>query len=230
MANRTFKLKGVGYDSAGSVNVVLTVGGSEVFNGAVTVGTTNVFGSDMTAGDLLTFELDESVTGDTAWVVSMTGTDHNSKLWLSGMECNLVKNNMTIDYDRWSTLIDGMTGDHTTWQHTAEEQTYQANTIGKDRLDAQQPGLYDKLIAGNAFIQADGADVSRANEDMGGKQTDLYSECSWTLSNGVLDGETYDLPSGTWPKVASGSTLNMTVGLGINEYEYVPEIDATSPA
>lgn len=225
MANRTFKVKGVGYDSAGSMNVVLSVGGSEVFNGAVTVGSSNVFGTDMTEGELFTFELDESVSGDVAWQLSVTGTDHTSKLWLSGMECNLVKNNMTIDYDRWSALIADMTGTRSEWQHTAEEQTYQANQIGKARLDAQQAGLYDKLMAGNAYLEADGPAVARANEDMGGKQTDHYAECAWSLSNGVRDGEAYDLTSGGWPLIKSGSTLNMTVGLGITEYVYKPGID-----
>lgn len=225
MANRTFKLKGVGYDSAGSLNVVLTVGGSEVFNGAVTVGTNNVFGSDMTETDLLSFELDESVSGDTTWQLSITGTDETSKIWLSGMACNLVKNNMTVDFDRWAALTESMTGDPSTWQHSADEQAYQANQIGQSRLDAQQAGLYDKLIAGNAFVVADGPSVVLANEDMGGKQTDYYQDCNWAISNGVRDGEAYAFSAISWPLIKSGSTLNMTVGLGIVDYEYKPEID-----
>ena len=130
---------------------------------------------------------------------------------------------MTIDYDRWTALITEMTGTRSEWQHTADEQTYQANQIGKARLDAQQAGLYDKLIAGNAYIEADGPAVARANEDMGGKQTDHYAECEWTLSNGVRDGESYDVTgAGHWPLIKSGSTLNMTVGLGIVDYVYNP--------
>ena len=223
MANRTFKVKGVGYDSGGSVNVVLSIAGNEVFNGAVTVGTTNVYGTDMTEGELFTFQLDDSVTGDVAWQMSMTGTDHTSKMWLSGMQANLTKNNMIVDNDYWEGKIAAMTGDIATQSHTLSDQQAAATAIGKTRLDAQKTGVYEKLMAGTATIGADGYYVVLANESEGGKQTDWYSDCAWTLSNGVRDGESYDVTgAGHWPLIKSGSTLNMTVGLGITNYEYNP--------
>jgi len=223
MANRTFKLKGVGYDSAGSVNVVLTVGGSEVFNGAVTVGTTNIFGTDLSETDLLTFELDESVTGDTAWVVSMTGTDHNSKIWLGDLHCNLVKPNMTIDYSWFESRLPYGDTDYTTQRLSAEDQTYVANQIGQSRLNAQKSNLYEDLLAGNAVIGTHAYYVQEANQDLGGKTTGDYYICDKSLSNGVRDGEAYDVTgAGTWPLIKSGSTLNMTVGLGVPSYVYVP--------
>ena len=224
MANRIFKLKGVGYDSMGTMNIALSVGGSQVFNGAVSVGTSNVFGSDMEETNLFQFELDESVTGDTAWQISMTGTDHTSKLWLAGMECNLVKNNMTIDHEYFSTRLLALgVEDILTKKFTADEQDHIADTIGETRLDAQKAGMYAALKAGNADIGTYGWYIKQANEDMGGKQTDHYAECEWSLSNGVRDGESYDVTTGGWPLIKSGSTLNMTVGLGITEYAYIPD-------
>lgn len=223
MANRTFKQYGAGYDSAGSLNVVLTIGGSEVYNGAVTVSSTDVFGTGLTESELFSFELDETVTGDVAWQMSVTGTDHTSKLWLGGLQCNLVKNNMTIDYQHWADLIADMTGDEASFAHTADEQADIASKIGQSRLDAQKAGLYDALIAGTTTVNADGYYVTLANEDMGGKSTSVYLECAKTLSNGTRDGEAYDITGdGTWPLIKSGSTLNMTVGLGVTDYVYNP--------
>lgn len=221
MADRTFKLHGVGYDSAGSVNVILSIGGVEKFNGAVSVGTTNIFGSDMTPTELLSFTLDDSVTGDTTWVISMTGTDHTSKLWLKGLSANLTKNNMVIDYDWFSTKLLAHGGDVATTPLAAEDQTHIANTIGQSALDAAQAGLYNKLVAGTAVPGDHGYYISQANEAAGGKQTAHYEACNWTLSNGVRDSEAYDVTStGMWPRIGSGSTLNMTVGLGIQNYVY----------
>ena len=224
MANRTFKVHGVGYDSAGSLNVVLTVGGSEVFNGAVTVGTTNVFGSDMSEGEIFTFELDESVTGDVAYQMTMTGTDHTSKLWISGLSCNLVKNNMTIPWEWFSTRYDVLDQDNIiTEQLSSTDQQYIANTIGQTRLNAQKAGLYESLSAGTLLVGQGGFYIQKANEDIGGKQTDIYMNCDWVLSNGVRDGESYDVTNvGSWPRLPSGSTLNMTVGLGIPAFIYNP--------
>ena len=225
MANRTFKVHGVGYDSAGSVNVVLTVGGSEVFNGAVTVGTTNVFGTDMTEGELFTFELDESVTGDVAYQMSMTGTDHTSKLWISGLSCNLVKNNMTIPWEWFNEKYNALDMDNIlTEQLSTADQQYIATQIGQSRLDAQKAGLFDKLSAGTLLVGEGGYYIQKANEDIGGKETDVYMDCDWSLSNGVRDGESYDVTVvGSWPRLPSGSTLNMTVGLGIPTFVYTPD-------
>ena len=228
MANRTFKQYGVGYDSAGSVNVVLTVGGSEVYNGAVSVGTSNVFGVDMTEGELFSFQLDDSVTGDVAWQMTMTGTDDTSKLWLSKQSCNLVKNNMTIDHSYFTDRLKAMDiNTIMTSSFTADEQNYIADQIGETRLDAQKAGLYAALRAGNADVGTYGWYIYQANEDIGGKQTDHYIDCSTTYTNGVKDGEAYDVTGGGWPLIKSGQTLNMTVGLGINNYEY--EVDPEYP-
>ena len=225
MANRTFKQYGAGYDSAGSLNVVLTIGGSEVFNGAVTVGTSNIFGADMTSTELFSFELDESVTGDVTWQITVTGTDHTSKLWLDKRSCNLVKNNMTIQYEWFAERLNALDMDNIlTEKMTAEDQTYMATTIGETRLDAQKAGTFAALSAGTALVGPYGWYINKANEDMGGKQTDVYMDCDHTLSNGVRDSEAYDVaPAGTWPLVKSGSTLNMTVGLGIPTYRYSPD-------
>ena len=224
MANRTFKQYGVGYDSAGSVNVVLTVGGSEVFNGAVTVGTTNVFGTDMTEGELFTFQLDDSVTGDVAYQMTMTGTDHTSKLWISGLSCNLVKNNMTIPWEWFNEKYNALDMDNIlTQQLSATDQQYIADQIGQTRLNAQKAGLFESLEAGTLLVGQGGFYIQQANESIGGKQTDTYMECDWSLSNGVRDGESYDVTGvGSWPRLPSGSTLNMTVGLGIPSFTYNP--------
>ena len=224
MANRTFKQFGAGYDSAGSVNVVLTVGGSEVFNGAVSVGTSNVYGADMTEAELFTFELDESVTGDVAYQMTMTGTDHTSKFWISGLSCNLVKNNMTIPWDWFADRYNVLDQDNIlTEQLSATDQQYIATTLGQTRLNAQKAGLFEALSAGTLLVGQGGWYIQKANEDIGGKQTDLYMDCDWSLSNGVRDGESYDVTGvGSWPRLASGSTLNMTVGLGIPSFSYSP--------
>lgn len=225
MANRTFKQFGVGYDPMGSVSIALTIGGSEVFNGAVSVGTTNVFGTDMTAVELFSFELDESVTGDITYQIAMTGSDHTSKLWLANRTCNLIKPNMTIQYEWFSERLNALDMDNIlTEKMTAEDQAYMATTIGETRLDAQKAGTFAALNAGTALIGPYGWYINKANEDMGGKQTDVYMECDHTMSNGVRDGESYDVTNvGSWPLIKSGSTLNMTVGLGLPSYAYAPD-------
>jgi len=224
MANRTFKVYGAGYDSASSINLVLTIGGSEVFNGAVTVGSTNVYGADMTDSELCTFDLDESVTGDVAWQSSITGTSDDSKIWISKLECNLVEPNMTIARSWFQSInathLANGGGDFTGLKNTAEEQTKMATDIGQTRLDAQSSGLYDRLVAGNALIQGgDGYYVVKANES-GGTSTTAYHECAHVWSNGVKDGEAYATPTGGWPRLSSGSTLNATLTLGIPTYVY----------
>ena len=225
MANRTFKLYGAGYDSAGSINLVLTVGGSEVHNGAVTVGTTNVFGSDLTESELCTFELDETVTGDVAWQMSATGTSDDSKVWISKLECNLVRPNMTIEREWFQTinadLIANNGGDLTGLKNTTAEQQKMATDIGQARLDAASAGLYDRLMAGNAVISGgDGYHVTMANEEPGKSTTD-YELCDHVWSNGVKDGEAYAIPSAGWPRLGSGETINATLTLGIPTWAYI---------
>jgi len=73
MANRTFKVYGQAYASAGDVTAVLTVGGVEVFNGAVNDSTTVRSGQPDTNNHLFSFTLDEATTGNLAYSLTATG-------------------------------------------------------------------------------------------------------------------------------------------------------------
>ena len=201
MANRTFKQFGAGYDSAGSMNVVLTIGGSEVYNGAVTVGTENIYGTDLSESELFSFQLDDSVSGDVAWQISVTGTDHTSKLWLGEMSSNLIRPTETVTWETQVALI----ATHGAGAIPLSDQQNYANSIGQTRLDAQKAGLYDLLQAGNTTAADHGYYVVAANEDAGTKQEGAYFPITRTLSNGVRDGEAYDVStSGSWPLIKSG--------------------------
>lgn len=135
MANRTFKVYGQAYAASGDVSVVMTVGGTEVFNGAVNDSSTVRSGPPSIENHLWTYELDETVVGDLAVSIAVTG----GELCLGPTQHNL-SYTQTIP-TAW------FDGDHL---HTAESQTYVATQIGQSRLDAEQAGLYDALVAGTA--------------------------------------------------------------------------------
>ena len=224
MANRIFKQYGLGRDSAGSMNVILTINDAEVYNDTITVNTSNTSGVDMSETELFSFELDESITSNVDYQITMSGTDSSSILWISGLQCNLIKNNMTIDHSWFAERLNALDqANLLNEMFPMADQQYIADTIGQTRLDAQKPGTYDALRTGTAPVGKYGWYIHKANEDMGGKQTDAYTECDWALSNGKLNDEAYDVSGiGMWPKITSNSTLSMTVRLGIQNYVYNP--------
>ena len=205
MANRTFKVYGQAYAASGDVSVVMTVGGNEVFNGAVNDSSTVRSGPPETKNHLWTYELDENTTGNLAVTIAVTGgelcvgpTDHN------------LGPAYYIPLTWFTTEADG------NW--SAADQTYMASQIGQTALDAQQAGLYDKLVAGTG-TSADEADVFAANASAP-RDADTYIPVNDVRSALAINGATddariveadTDVEQATWwPILQDGDTLTYT--------------------
>lgn len=73
MADRTFKVYGQAYAESGDVTATLTVGGVQVFNGAVNDSTTVRSGQPTTSNHLFSFTLDENTTGNLSYSLAVSG-------------------------------------------------------------------------------------------------------------------------------------------------------------
>lgn len=213
MANRTFKVYGQAYAASGDVSVVMSVGGTEVFNGAVNDSTTVRSGAPSTENHLWTYVLDEDTTGNLTVSVAVTGgelclgpTQHDKQL------------GYYIPLTWFTTTADG------NW--SAADQTYMAGNIPQAALDAQQAGLHAKLVAGNG-TSADEADVFAANATA--PKTADFVKANDIRDNLAINGDpnhsqlteadTAFEKASWWPILQDGETLTYT-------WTFDPDADA----
>lgn len=218
---RNFKLYGCAHDSSGNLDVTLSIGGSEVYNGTLTARTdTHSAEESLPVDELFSFDLADDVSGDTAWSVTVTSPSGDGSLNIGKLESNGTgKPNMIIPLSYFMEKLEA-NGLDLTIPFTAEQQTYIDTTLG-DKLPAD---VRARLQAGTSVVADDGTAVMLANETDGEDNTH-YEEVVKTYSNGQLDGEAYDLSApGVWPMVADGQTLTMTVNMTIPVFAYDPPI------
>lgn len=216
---RNFKLYGCAHDTSGSLDVVLSIGGAEVFNGSVTARTdTHGEGEEFEVDELLSFDLDDNVSGDTAWTVSISGSE-GATLNIGSLKANNYRTNMTVPLEYFMDKIIANSYDLTI-PFTAEEQLYIDTQLG----DALPADLRTKLQAGTSVPFDDGTTVMLANE-LDGVDPAVYGDVTVTYSNGQLDGEAYDVTvPNMWPGLANGQTLTMTANLALPVFEYDPPL------
>jgi len=209
MANRTFKVYGQAYAAAGDVSVTMTVGGVEVFNGAVNDSTTVRDGQPTTHNHLWTYTMDENTEGSLAVTVAVTG----GELCLGQTEDNL--HYTQIIPSSWL---------NANAELTADTQTYLATNIGQPILDAESAGLYDKLVAGTATVENDAVNILAANSK-DTRDASVYEMLNDLRDNLEIDGvalsevSTASDKAGWWPIVQDGETLTY-------DWTYDPDIDA----
>jgi hypothetical protein len=213
---RTFKQYGCAHDTTGSVNVAVSIGGTEVYNGAVTADTEPHDG-DFPSAELFTFELAEDVSGDTAWSVTVTGSE-GAYVNLGNLECNKVNPETTIPLTYFTDKIATFTSADDMF--TAEEQTYIDTTLG----DSLTSDVRSKLQAGTSKPADDARVVMEANET-GNMDPAQYEAVAKELSNGQLDGNALAVAD-TEPSVGNGEVLTMTANLTIPTFEYNPPLPA----
>lgn len=207
MANRTFKVYGQAYAESGDVSVAMTVNGTEVFNGAVSDSTTPRVGQPTTENQLWTYELDENTTGNLSVSIAVTG----GELCFGPTFHNLSQSK--------AIPMSWFEAQGTDILSTAN-QTYMATNIGQAALDAQQAGLYDKLVAGTVTAPVVGGEVQvteeteailRANE-LGPRTVDDFVPAIDVRDNLTVSGQsevasTAEEKALWWPIVADGETL-----------------------
>jgi len=209
MANRTFKVYGQAYAAAGDVSVTMTVGGTQVFTGAVNDSTTVRNGQPTTQNHLWTYTMDENTVGNLAVTIAVTG----GELCLGQTEDNL----------HYTQIIP------TSWleanlELTADNQTYLATNIGQALLDAESAGLYDKLVAGTATLEADAVNIGTANSK-GPRDASVYEVLNDVRDNlqidsgAISEASTAEDKAGWWPIVQDGETLSY-------DWTYDPDADA----
>lgn len=211
---RTFKQYGCAHDTDGSVNVAVSIGGTEVYNGSVTADT-EAHDGDFPQTELFTFELAEDVSGDTAWSVTVTGSE-GAYVHLGELECNKVNPETTIPLTYFTDKIATFTSADDMF--TAEEQTYIDTTLG----DSVSADVRAKLQAGTSKPAEDARVVMEANET-GNLDPAQYVPAVKVLSNGELDGEAHTVAD-TAPLVGAGEVLTMTANLTIPTFEYNPPL------
>lgn len=217
---RTFKLYGCAHDASGSVNVALSIGGTEVYNGAVSARTDNhEEGEEYPVDELLSFDLADDVSGSTAWSVSINGTAGASTLNLGALKSNNFRTNMTIPLEYFMDKLIANSFDLTV-PFTAEEQLYIDTQLG----DALPSAVRSKLQAGTSVPFDDATAVMLANE-LSGVDATVFELVTTEYSNGQIDGEAYDVTvANSWPQVEDGETLTMTVNMTLPVFAYDPPI------
>jgi hypothetical protein len=201
MANRTFKVYGQAYASAGDVTAVLTVGGVEVFNGAVNDSTTVRDGQPTINNHLFSFTLDEATTGNLAYSLTATG----GELCLGQTQYNGAK--IAKLSDEWvASNIPDVTAVSTA------AQTHIATELGETALGTD---LYNALVAGTVTNPSDAQNATLAEAVM---QTDwtTYVTSNDVRANGQIDGvamvdwEDDAVNTGNWPILEDGQVFTCT--------------------
>ena len=209
---RTFKQYGYAHDTSGSINIVVSVDGTEVFNGDVTAETEPQDTADYEEVELFQFDLPDDTSGDTAWVVVVTGSE-GSFVNIGSLKCNKVRPVMTIPLDYFLDRLTTFTS--TSQMFTAEEQTYIDEQINT-RLPAE---VRTRLQAGTSLPVEDAPDVMSANEVPGEYEDDYYFTVDKTQSNGETNDVAYAV-SDVHPYVAESDTFEMTANLAIPTFQY----------
>ena len=205
MANRTFKVYGQAYAASGDVTAVLSVGGVEVFNGAVNDSSTVRNGQPTTSNPLFTYTLDEATTGDLAYSLTATG----GELCLGQTEYNGIAN-QTIPNSWFASNVPDSTA------VTAEAQTYIANTIGESALGST---IYDALIAGTLTNLTDEQDADIVTANAIATDFTVYGKANDTRANGQIDGSSMAewnddaVNKANWPILEDGQAFTCTWNL-----------------
>lgn len=214
---RNFKLHGFAFDPSGSLDVTLSVAGSEVFNGPVTTSTDPYDPGNVSMESvLLSFDLPEETAGPLSWEMTVNGTDDTAVAFVGPLECNKVAPETVIPLSYFLDRIGDANFDVNTDGFSPEDQLYVDTQLG-DRLPAD---VRAKLQAGTSRPVDDSEAVMIANET-GNKTSGDYFEVTRSLSNGQLDGEPLDVTiTGSCPRVGHSETLTMTADITIPEYIY----------
>ena len=205
MANRTFKVYGQAYAEAGDVTAVLTVGGVEVFNGALAHSDKDREGGPPTISDLqFQFELDEDTVGELSYSLEVT----NGEFALGRTTYNGVPaSTITSEWFAANAPDEGVL--------PTAAQTHLANTLGELKLGST---LYDALIAGTvtAPTTAQKDTIQTANTT---KEFVNFKEDNDIRTNAQIDGVALDgwdddeLNRIGWPIIEEGSTFTCTWNL-----------------
>jgi len=206
MANRTFKVYGQAYAASGDVSVTMSVGGTQVFSGAVNDSTTVRSGNPTTENHLWTYTLDENTVGDLAVSIAVSG----GELCLGPT----FHNGRTDPYITDTAQAEAYGLSDNTTNLSAEAQTWTAGQIGEAALDAQKAGLHAKLVAGTATAADDFDDVKAANTSK--KNWDDFVLDNDVRDNPQLNGAAYTLMDDDevsrsyWPILQDGDTFTYT--------------------
>lgn len=216
---RTYKVYGCAHDPSGSLDVTLSVGGNEVYNGSITAETEPHTEDPLEVSHIFSFDVADTVTGNQNWSMTVTGSEDPAQVNISHMECNNVRPNMTIELEYFTDKIEAME-DPTTEGMTSEQQTHVANTIGETALGST---VYNKLVAGTSVPAVDGRVVMVANE-LDGLDADHYYTVEGSFTSVQIDGEAYASGEGVTIPVQSGETMTLTWDMTPQTFAYDPPL------
>jgi hypothetical protein len=208
MADRTFKVFGSAYAASGNVSVTITIDGTQRFSGEVTTSATPRDGQPTSQSELISFTMDDSVTGDKSLSVAVSGGEFVMGNW----QCNAAHYNSIVD-------IASLTDNGADIDTDASAQQTIASGIGQATLDAQKSGLYAKLNGGTATIADDADDINIANRN-GLNTTDYVwlnqandKKTSPQIDGTAVEGGMGDSDSNSaqwWPIISDGETFTAT--------------------
>lgn len=218
---RTYKVYGCAHDPSGSLDVTLSVGGNEVYNGSITADTEPHSEDPLEISHIFSFDVADTVTGNQNWSMTVTGTTDPAHVNISHMECNNVRPNMTIELEYFTDKLTAM-DDPTADSFEASVQTHIANTLGETALGST---VYNKLIAGTSVPAVDARVVMEANEE-DGKDADHYYDVEGSFTSIQINGEAYASGEGVTIPVQSGETMTLTWDMTPQVFAYDPPLPA----
>ena len=213
---RNYKVYGCAHDASGSLDVTLTVGGNEVYNGAITADTEPHNEDPLTITEIFSFNVDDALTGNQNWSVSVNGTTDTAELHLSNLECNNVRPNMVIPLEYLVDKVNAL-DDQFNDGFTAEEQLYIDTQLGAD-LPAD---VRARLQAGTSTPATDSLAVTTANEQEG-LDAEVYYAVSARATNVEIDGEAFATAEGATVPVGDGETATLVWNMTPEVFAYYP--------
>ena len=204
MANRTFRVYGQAYAEEGDVTAVLTVGGVEVFNGALAHSDNEIDGPPTVSDLQFQFELDENTVGELSYSLEVTNGDFAlGRTTYNGCP-EPILNSDWIEANVEDTSV-----------LPANAQTYIAEQLGELKLGS---ALYDALIAGNVTNPTSGQtntiNTVNTTNNFGTFKEDNDARTNAQIDGVALEGWDDDVLSRTgWPIIEEGSTFTCTWNL-----------------